>query len=131
MTETNFLTDDREADDAAKEAVLTKATLRAASHLGLSNRVLGKILGLSEATVSRLRSGARKIEHDHKSFEVAALFVRFYRGLDAIVGSDDTIASKWLANHNVALGNRPINMIQSLPGLMTVIQYVDARRAII
>ena len=37
-------------------AVVTKATLRAASQLGLTNKVLATVIGVSEATVSRMRS---------------------------------------------------------------------------
>ena len=41
---------------AADAAVLTKATLRAASKLGLTNKALATVIGVSEATVSRMRS---------------------------------------------------------------------------
>ena len=36
---------------------VTKATLRAAERLGLSNKTVGSIIGLSEATISRMGSG--------------------------------------------------------------------------
>ena len=39
-------------------AVLAKAVTRAAEHLGISQQLLGKILGLSPATVSRLYAGS-------------------------------------------------------------------------
>lgn len=119
-----------QAGNSDRAAVLTKATLRAAAHLDLSNRALGKILGLSEATISRMRAGARALDRNQKPYEIAALFVRLYRGLDAIVGGDDKVASQWLRNRNVALDGKPIELIQTLQGLMHVIQYVDARRAV-
>ena len=40
-----------------RAAVVTKAVLRAAERLGLTNKVLASVIGLSEATVSRMRSG--------------------------------------------------------------------------
>ena len=118
-------------NDVARAEVLTKAVLRAATHLKITNRALGKTLGVSESTISRLQTGAKILEPKSKPFEIGALFVRLYRGLDAIVGGDDTVSAQWLKNNNKVLGGRPLDMIQSLEGLVNVIQYVDARRAVI
>jgi DNA-binding XRE family transcriptional regulator len=75
------------AISAASEAtVLTKAVLRAAEHLGMTNKSLATVIGVSEATVSRMRSGDYTLQRGQKSFELAVLFLRFYRSLDAIVG---------------------------------------------
>ena len=111
--------------------VLTKATLRAARQLGLTNKLLARVIGVSEATVSRMQSGDYMLQPGQKSFELAVLFVRLYRSLDAIVGGDDAAASLWLKNRNTALSAEPLALIQTVPGLMHVIQYVDARRAIV
>jgi uncharacterized protein (DUF2384 family) len=118
------------ASDSAREgAILTKATIRAAELLGLPNKVLGCVLGLSPATVSRLKSGTYLLNRARKEFELAQLFVRVFRSLDAIVGGDDAASSSWLRTHNLALGGKPIDLIQTLPGLVRVLQYVDSRRA--
>ena len=66
-------------------AVATKAALRAAALLGISNKVLARVVGLSEASVSRMGSGAFTLTPGEKPFELAVLFIRFYRALDAIV----------------------------------------------
>ena len=112
-------------------AVLTKAVLRAASHLNLTNKALSSVIGLSEATLSRMRTGDYELQPGSKPFELAVLFVRFYRSLDAIVGGDDAVAGAWLKNGNTVLGAEPISLIQTVPGLVNVIQYLDARRAIL
>jgi len=57
------------------------------------------------------------------------MLVRLFRALDAIVGGDETVAKAWLANVNTALGDAPINLIQSVSGLVNVVQYLDSRRA--
>jgi hypothetical protein len=116
---------------ADQAAVLTKATLRAATQLGLTNKALATVIGLSEATVSRMRSGTYVLQSDQKSFELAVLFVRLYRSLDAMVGGDDAVASTWLRSRNTALDAEPFALIQTVPGLMNVIQYLDARRAVV
>src|SRR5215510_13895078 len=95
-------------------AVVTKAALRAAGLLGISNRALGRIVGVSEASVSRMGAGTYQLKPDEKPFELAVLFIRFYRALDAIVHGDDAVARAWLTNQNTTLGERPLTLIQSV-----------------
>jgi hypothetical protein len=111
-------------------AVLTKATIRAADKLEVSQKVLASIIGVSESVVSRMRSGSFALERaSGKSFELAALFIRLYRSLDAIVGGDEAVARAWLKNENTVLQSRPVDLVQKVQGLIDVIQYLDARRA--
>jgi hypothetical protein len=112
-------------------AVVTKAALRAAGLLGISNKALARIVGLSEASISRMGSGTFMLTPGEKPFELAVLFVRFYRALDAIVHGDDEVARAWLANPNAALGGTPLTLIQSVPGLVHAVAYLDARRALV
>ena len=78
-----------------------------------------------------MRSGDYTLQPGQKPFELAVLFVRLYRSLDAIVGGDDAVAGSWLKNRNTALDGEPLTLIQTVPGLMNVIQYLDARRAVV
>jgi len=115
----------------AEGVVLAKAMLRAADRLGLTARALGAVLGLSEPSVSRLKRGEFHLDRGTKSFELAVLFVRLYRSLDAIVGGDEAVAKAWLRNDNTAIGGKPIDKIQTIPGLVDAIAYLDARRALV
>jgi uncharacterized protein (DUF2384 family) len=108
--------------------ILAKAVVRAGDNLVISNAILAKVLGLSPATITRMRRGEYTL--DGKAFELAALFVRVYRSLDAIVGGDDAVAAKWMQAENVAVNDKPINLIQKVAGLVNVLQYLDSRRAI-
>ena len=90
-----------------------------------------RIIGVSEASVSRMRKGEYPLDKNQKPFELAVLFIRLYRSLDAVVGGDDAVAKSWLANDNTALNAPPIELIQTVSGLANVIQYLDARRAIV
>jgi hypothetical protein len=121
----------RPASAADQAAVVTKAVLKAATRLGLTNKLLASVIGVSEATVSRMRGGGYQLQGGQKSFELAVLLVRLYRSLDAIVGGDDAVAGAWLKNRNSALNAAPLALIQTVPGLMNVIQYLDARRAVV
>jgi hypothetical protein len=113
-----------------ENAVVTRAVLRAAGRLGVSNKALGRIIGLSEATVSRMGSGAYTLSRGDKAFELAVLFIRLFRSLDAIAGGDEAVATTWLKNEHLTLGDRPLALIQSVPGLVHVLGYLDARRAL-
>lgn len=116
---------------SGEAGVITKATLRAAARLGLSSRALAGVIGVSEATVSRMRSGTHLLQRGQKPFELALLFVRLYRSLDAIMGGDDAASAAWMKAPNTALGAEPIALVQTVPGLVNVIQYLDARRAVV
>lgn len=112
-------------------ALVTKATVRAAERLGVKSKVLAKIIGVSEATVSRMRQGEHPLAPHQKPFELAVMFVRLFRSLDAMTGGDEKVAAAWLVNDNTALSGKPIDLIQTVAGLGNVIQYLDARRAVV
>ena len=78
-----------------------------------------------------MRKGEFALERGTKPFELAALFVRLFRSLDAIAGGDEEVARAWLRNRNTVLGAEPIALIQTVAGLANVIQYLDARRAVV
>lgn len=113
----------------ARGAVLTKAAMRAGGRLGLSGKLLSDVLGLSEAQISRMRNGEADLGENTKAFELAALLVRVFRSLDAIVGGDEAAAKAWITSENTALGARPIDRMVSIQGLADVVTYLDARRA--
>jgi transcriptional regulator with XRE-family HTH domain len=115
----------RSAPDAA--AVLAKAVRSAAARLGLRQRQLAAVLGSSEASVSRLQHG-RGIDPVTKTGELALLFLRLYRGLDALVGGEDESARAWLHAHNDHLGGVPAERIRTVEGLVDAVQYLDGMR---
>jgi hypothetical protein len=86
---------------------LSKATWRAARQLGLSGAALSKVIGLSEATVSRLGRGEWDVAPQSKEGQLAALLVRLFRSLDAIVGNDAAKVAAWMGSYNQALNGVP------------------------
>jgi hypothetical protein len=111
----------------AAPAVLTKALLRAAQRLGLRHRELALILGTSEASISRLSSG-RLVDPLSKEGELAILFLRLFRSLDALVGGNEATARAWFSAPNDHLGGVPAERIRRAEGLVDVVQYLDAMR---
>lgn len=112
--------------------VLTKAIMRASDRLGISQKVLASVVGLSESTVSQMRKGSFALGRSSgKAFELAQLVIRLYSSLDAIVVGDEAAAKAWLMSENRTLQGRPIELIQKVQGLADVVDYLEARRALI
>ncbi|MDX1388114.1 MAG: antitoxin Xre-like helix-turn-helix domain-containing protein [Acidobacteriota bacterium] len=112
---------------ARSSGVLTRAVVRAAQALGLAQKTLAAMLGVSEATVSRLARG-RMIDPRSKEGELAVLFVRLFRSLDAMVGGDVDKARLWMHAGNRHLDGTPVELIRTVSGLLHVTEYLDALR---
>ncbi len=109
--------------------VLTSATLRAAGYLGINNRELAAVIGVSPSMISKLKKGNALLPNDAKVLEISKFFLRLYRSLDAIVGGSERTAAAWLRNRNEALDGVPIEQIFTIRGLFRVTAYLDQRRA--
>ena len=116
---------DRNPSEAGR--VLSKALLAAAGRLGLRNRALAAVLGMSEASMSRVQHG-RVLDPASKEGELALLFLRLYRSLDALMGGDDEKSRLWLHAANDHLRGVPAERIRTVEGLVDVVQYLDAMR---
>jgi len=116
-----------ETQDPGDGALVGQATLKAARILGLNNAVLARVLGLSESQISRLDRGTAVLTG--KQVEIGLFVIRLFRSLAGIVGSDDDAARSWMTAHNLALGGRPIDLIESISGLVNTVSYLDSRRA--
>lgn len=110
--------------------VLSLALVEASRRLKLRSTELGRILGVSQPTASRLLNGRLLLPEAGKSWELAAHLVRLYRSLAALVGLDDELARAWLTSGNEAFaGRKPLQLIQTVEGLVHVCDYLDASRA--
>ena len=109
-------------------ALLAKAVVRAADYLGVQKAELSRLLGVSAASVTRMYQGAFAVDPASKTGEHALLFVRLFRSLDSIVGTQDA-ARTWLAGPNTGLNGRPIDLIQTTQGLVHAVDYLDSHRA--
>jgi uncharacterized protein (DUF2384 family) len=116
------------ATSAAEATVLSKAVVRAARLLGFTQRDAARILGVSDATASRLFAGRYALSPQRsKEWELALLFVRLFRSLDALWGHDEA-ARLWLASDNLALEAKPAELVGSVEGLVRVVDYLDQAR---
>jgi hypothetical protein len=111
-----------------RSEVLTKATCRAATRLGLGQAELAKVIGLSPASTSRMFAGTWTIQEQTKPWELSALLVRVFRSLDAVIGGNETQVKQWFQADNSHLGATPADLILSIEGLTNVARYLDAMR---
>ena len=115
------------ASKPAPGRIAAKAAFRAAQELGLSQRDLAEAIGVSGATVSRMKEGGYELAG--KPLELALCLIRIFRSLDAIVGGDSASLKGWMANRNDVLGAAPGTLILTATGLIEVMQYLDSARA--
>ena len=111
--------------------VLTKAVLNAAERLQLNDEELGVIIGLAPLGIAQMRKGEFFLREGDKSFELAALLVRLYRSLYALMGGDENAMCAWMRAENTALGDVPAKRIRRVTGLVDVVAYLDSRRAVV
>lgn len=119
----------KEKPSIQKAAVLTKAVLRAAALLGIGRKELSEIIGISEATISRMHQGSAVVSLETKEGEAATQFVRIYRSLDSLFGGKPELCAKWLKAKNLHLGGIPLELTKNIQGLIDVARYLDAMRA--
>ena len=110
-----------------KRKVLTKAVIRAAKSLELNQSKVAATLGVSDPTVSRMFAEKYFLDPERKEWELGALFVRLFRSLDSIVGSDEK-ARLWLNSESKALAARPADLLPQAEGLIRVLHYLDSAR---
>lgn len=115
-----------EAPEAAE--VVTRALRRASARLGFTQREVAVILGVSTASLSRVHNGQRLVDLQGKEGELALLFLRIYRSLDALVGGDDAKAQAWLRAENTHLGGAPLTLMARIQGMVDVAGYLDGMR---
>ena len=110
-----------------EDRVLTRAALRAAEQLGLTQKELAAVVGVSPATVSRLAHGAT-LGAESKEGELAVQLLRVFRSLDALLGGDAEKCRQWLRAENRHLEAVPAELLRTVPGLVHVAEYLDAMR---
>ena len=120
----------KKAVAADRSTVLTQALTETANRLELGPTEIGKIVGVSQPTASRLLKGEYLLKESAKEWELSAHLVRLYRSLFSLVGSDDSLARGWLRSANKSFaGQEPIALIKRIDGLIHVCEHLDAYRA--
>ena len=108
-------------------AVLAKAVLNAADQLGLKQAELAAVLGIHRTAISRLKQNP-SLDPNSKQGELALLVVRIARALFALTGGDKDWIKHFIHSPNKITGGIPAKQMETIQGLIGVVQFVDAIR---
>lgn len=109
------------------KVVLAKALLDTADQLGLKQSQIASVIGVHRTAISRLKSNP-KLDPATKQGEIALLLIHIYRTVYALTGGDSEWIKYFMNSYNEATRGIPVEQIQSICGLVTVLDYVDSIR---
>ncbi len=116
-----------ERQEPVPEVVLAKAVLRASEQLGLKQAELAAVLGIHRTAVSRLKQKPC-LDPKSKQGELALLLIRIARALVALTGGDQVWIVHFMRTPNRVTRGVPAQQLESIQGMMLVLQFVDAIR---
>lgn len=104
---------------------LSKAVIRSAKYLGISEESLAEILGLDMTTIHSLFEGAYFLSQENSpEWESAILLVRLFIALDTLMGDQES-AGEWLHGFNTVFAQSPVERVRTLEGLINVVEYLE------
>jgi hypothetical protein len=107
---------------------VSKAVVRAAVHLQLSQFVLARVLQLNRQSTTALLQGDYVLQTAAPEFELAVLFLRLFRALQSVVGLGEP-ATRWLHGINSAFNATPLDLICDREGMVIVTEYLEAHES--
>ncbi|WP_119343855.1 MbcA/ParS/Xre antitoxin family protein [Facilibium subflavum] len=106
-----------------EKQILGKATLNAAVKLGLTQKMLERIVGRDRSSI--YRSG---IDPKSKEGELSLLLIRCYRSLYALMGGDEQNIKHFMKTENTMTFGIPAQQILTIQGLVRLVGFLDAMR---
>lgn len=105
---------------------LTHQFFLATNSIGLANREIAKILGVSEPTISRARKKSAYFSPTrHHQWLIAELLIKACEELTRIY--DHPRKEKhWFTTYNHSLRAIPIKLIDSMEGLLQVVRHLES-----
>ena len=107
--------------------VLAKALFNIGQQLNLTQTQLASILGISKSKLSRFRTQL-KIDPTSKQGELALLLINLFKALHDLSGGDPDWIQHFLKSKNRVTGGVPMEQIETVRGLVSVVQFVEAIR---
>ena len=110
-----------------RKVVLATAVLNAAEQLDLKQSQLAAVLGMHRTAISRMKNKP-ELDPESKQGELAVMLIRIYRALFSLMDGDLEWMRHFMQSHNKVTKGVPREQIQTVVGLMSVLQFVDAMR---
>ncbi|WP_297577312.1 antitoxin Xre/MbcA/ParS toxin-binding domain-containing protein [uncultured Deefgea sp.] len=108
--------------------VLGKALAAAWEKLNVSQAGVAKIIGLSEATVSRIANGTYILKPAKHEWAGAVAFIRIFRSLAGLLDGDEVLMREWLHSNNAEFRKAPIEVLMEGGGVYRIGGYLDSMR---
>jgi len=90
--------------------------------------VVARCLGVTTKTLSLMLAGdERFLQPGSKSLELARLFLYVYVGVNDKLGFNQKAASTWFFAVDKTLSARPVELIQSVVGLMSLLEHMGCK----
>lgn len=102
--------------------LLANALRNLSKEMGMTLAQVGEVIGKDRSAI------ARGINPTSKAGELALLLIRCYRSLYVLVGGEAGNIQHWMQTENRHTGGVPAEQILTVPGLMLVLEYLDAMR---
>lgn len=119
------------APPSTQAQVLSKALIKVGLNLGVKQKELSEMIGISKAEMSRLYNGKIYLTPNTKEGECALMLIRAYRSLNALLGEDERQCQEWFQNYNAHLQEKPKDLSKKVMGLAEIVVYLDAMRGIV
>lgn len=110
-----------------KRIVLAKAFFNTGKQFNFTQTQLATILGISEQTINSLEIQFG-IDPASKQGEIALLFINLFSALYDLTGGDSDWIQHFLKSKNLVTGGIPMEQIETVRGLVSVLQFVEAIR---
>jgi len=108
-----------------KSIILTEASWKAAENLGLKPEQFLKILHL-QCVDMNLSETTIVLDPDSKQGEIALILIRIYKAIFNLSGGDIEWIHHFLNSPNLLTGGIPIEQLESMSGLLSVLKTVES-----
>lgn len=105
------------------KVVLAKAVLRTAEKLGLSMNQLAQVLSVEHAAINQV---SMALDPTSKPGQKALLLIQMFQSVYTLTGGDVEAIQNFMSSPNRITGGIPIEQIQKDPGLVQVLECVQA-----
>ena len=109
-------------DPIDNSQLVAKALRKLSKEMGLTLAQIGQVIGKDRSAIPR------GIDPTSKAGELSLLLIRCYRSLHVLVGGEPANIQHWMQTQNSHTGGIPAEQIQTVTGLMHVVEYLDAMR---
>ena len=109
-----------------QSAVVAKALLRASDFMNIKKKELAAMMKINQSTLTRALNNG--IEPQSLKGEVGLMVIRVYRSLSALSGNNHDFMTHFLRTNNKYFNAKPIDVMQSMEGLVMLNNYLDGMR---